>query len=112
MNNFDEVTKENKQEVNPQRLQIPDHPCSILIVDGSGSEKTNALFNLTNHQLDIDKIFLYVKDPQKPKYEYLIRKWQKVSENFFKDTKPFNEYSNDINNVLNNKIQKRKETFW
>ena len=78
MNNFDEVTKENKQEVNPQRLQIPDHPCSILIVDGSGSEKTNALFNLTNHQLDIDKIFLYAKGPYKSKYQHLIKKREKV----------------------------------
>ena len=87
MNNFDEVTKENKQEVNPQRLQIPDHPCSILIVDGSGSEKTNALFNLTNHQLDIDKIFLYAKDPYKSKYQHLIKKREKVGLKHFKGPK-------------------------
>ena len=30
---------------------------------GSGSGKTNGLLNLINNQLDIDKIFLYAKDP-------------------------------------------------
>ena len=29
---------------------------------GSGSEKANALLNLTNDQPDIDKIYLYAKD--------------------------------------------------
>ena len=30
---------------------------------GSRSGKTNALLNLKNHQPDIDKIYLYAKDP-------------------------------------------------
>ena len=29
----------------------------------SGSGKTNALLNLVNNESDIDKIYLYVKDP-------------------------------------------------
>ena len=33
----------------------------MLIVGGSGSGKTNALLNLMNNQLDIDKICLYAK---------------------------------------------------
>ena len=46
-------------------------------VGGSGSGKTNALLNLINHQLDIDKIYLYAKDPY-AKYHRLINKHQSV----------------------------------
>ena len=41
---------------------ISDHPYRILISGDSGSEKTNVLLNLINHQPDIDKIYLFVKD--------------------------------------------------
>ena len=30
---------------NANRIYIPDHPYRILIIDGSGSEKTNVIFN-------------------------------------------------------------------
>ena len=39
---------------NPTWPQIPYHPYSILIIGGSGSGKTNSVFNLINHQPDID----------------------------------------------------------
>ena len=39
----------------------PNYPYRILITKGSGSGKTNALLNLKNNQLDIDKIYLNVK---------------------------------------------------
>ena len=38
---FDDVTKENKKEHNPNLSQIPDHPCRILITGGFGFGKTN-----------------------------------------------------------------------
>ena len=44
---------------------IPDHPLRILLLGGFGSGKTNALLNLISHQPDIDKIYLYAKDPMK-----------------------------------------------
>ena len=56
MINFDDYTNENKIEHNSKWPYIPDHPYRILIVDGSGSGKTNVLLNLINNQLDIDKI--------------------------------------------------------
>ena len=62
MINFDDYTNENKLEHNPDWPYIPDHLCRILIMGGSGSGKTNALFNLINNLLDIDKIYLYAKD--------------------------------------------------
>ena len=40
----------------------PDHPYRILINEGSGYEKTNALSNLINNQVDIENICLYEKD--------------------------------------------------
>ena len=49
---------------------IPDHPYRILIIGGSGSGKTNALLNLINNQPDIDKIYLYAKDPYEAKYQF------------------------------------------
>ena len=54
------------------------HPHRILIIEGSGSGKTNALLNLTNNQLDIDKVYLYAKDPYEAKYQYLIEKREKA----------------------------------
>ena len=58
---FDDYTNENKTEHILKWLYIPDHPYRILIIEGSGSVKTNALLNLVNNQPDIDKIYLYVK---------------------------------------------------
>ena len=42
---------------------ILDHPYRVLIIRGSSSGKTNALLNLINNEPDIDKIYLYAKDP-------------------------------------------------
>ena len=61
------VTKETIKEHNTNWPQIPDHLYRILIIGGSGSGKTNSLFNLISHQQDIDKMYLYVKDPYEAK---------------------------------------------
>ena len=102
MINFDDYTNENKIEHNSKWPYIPDHPCRILTVDGPGSGKTNALLNLINNQLDIDKIYLYAKDPYEAKYQYLIDKREKVGLGHFKDTKAFMEYSNGMEDVYKN----------
>ena len=74
MINFDEYTNESKKERNLNSPYISDHPYRILIIGGSGTGKTNALLNLINNQQDIDKIYLYAKDPYEDKYQYLINK--------------------------------------
>ena len=56
--NFYDVAKENIKEHNPNWAQIPDHPSKILIIGGSGFEKTTSLFNLISQQPDIYKISL------------------------------------------------------
>ena len=74
MVNFDDYVNKNKTEHNSKWPCIPDHPYRILIIGGSGSGKTNALLNLINNQPDIDKIYLYAKDPYEAKYQFLINK--------------------------------------
>ena len=102
MINFDDHINENIIEHNSKWPYIPDHPYRILIIGGSGSGKTNALLNLINNQPDIDKIYLYVKDPYEAKYQYLINKREKVGLDHFDDPKAFIEYSNDMQDVHKN----------
>ena len=74
MINFNNNENENKTEHNTEWLYIPDHLYRILIIGGSGSGKTNALLNVINNQPDIDKMYLYAKDPYEKKYQFLISK--------------------------------------
>ena len=73
MINLDSIINENNKEHNKKGPYIPDHLYRILVIGGSGSEKTNALLNLINEQSDINKIYLYAKDLSEPKYEFLIK---------------------------------------
>ena len=73
-----------------------------MIIDGSGSGKTNVLLNLIENQPDIDKIYLYAKDLYEAKYQYLINKREGVGIDHFNDPKAFIEYSNDMHDVYKN----------
>ena len=46
----------------------------MLIIGPSGSGKTNTLLHLINNFHPIDKIYLYAKDTDEKKYQYLINK--------------------------------------
>ena len=63
MINFDDYNNENRTEHNKNWPYVPDHPYRIFIIGGSGSGKTNALFNLINNQPDTDKIIYMQKIP-------------------------------------------------
>ena len=68
MLNLDDIAsnkKENKDHNSPFR---------ILIIGPSGSGKTNTLLHLINNFHPIDKIYLYAKDKDEKKYQYLINK--------------------------------------
>ena len=96
MINFDEYTNESKIEHNSNWPYIPDDLYRIIIVGGSGSGKKNALFNLINNLPNIDKIYLYAKDPYEAKYQYIINKRENVGLDHFDGPKAFIEYSNDM----------------
>ena len=102
MINFDNYVNENRTKHNKSLPCIPDYPYRVLIIGGSGSGKTNLLLSLIENQPDIDKIYLYVKDPYESKYQYLINKREGVDINHFDDPKAFIEYSNDIHDVYKN----------
>ena len=102
MINFDEYTNENKRNNNPNWTYIPDHPYIISIIGSSVSGKTNALLNLIEDQPDIDKIYLYAKDPYEDKYQFLINKRKSVGLKHFNDPKAFIKYSNDMYDVYKN----------
>ena len=113
MINFDEYANENKKEHNFNWPYIPDHPYRIIImiiiiiiiiiiIEGSETEKTTALLNLINNQQHIDKIYLYAKDPQEDKYQYLINKRESVGLKHLNDPKSFIQNSNDMQKVYKN----------
>ena len=102
MIDFDDYANDNKTQHNSKWPYIPDHPYRILIIGGSGSGKANALLNLINNQPDIDKIYLYAKDPYEAKYRFLINKRESTGLKYFNDLRALIEYSNDMQDVYEN----------
>ena len=99
MNRYDQSVEINH---NPNLPYIPDHPYRILITGGSGSGKTNVLLILIKQQgLDIDKIYLYIKDPLQSK-QLLINGREKVGIESLKNPKAFTDYSQTIEDVYEN----------
>ena len=77
-------------------------PFRMLTIGPSGSDKTNTLLHLINNLHPIDKIYLYAKDIHEPKYEYLINKREQAGIKNLNDPHAFIEYSNDMDDVLDN----------
>ena len=102
MINLDSITNGNNKKHNKKWPYIPDHPYRILVIGGCGSEKTNALTNLMNGQIDIDKIYLYTKDMSEPKYKYLIKKRIDVGIKHLSNSNAFIECSNAMDGVYEN----------
>ena len=75
-------------------------PFRMLIIGPSGSGKTNTLLHLINNLHPIDKTYLYAKDIHEPKYEYLINKREQAGIKNLNDSQAFIEYSDDMNDVL------------
>ena len=94
MLNLDDIVsnkKENKDNIWPFRM---------LIIGPSGSGKTNTLLHLINNFHLIDKIFLHAKDTDKKKYQFLINKREQAGIKKLNDPHAFIEYSNYMNDVL------------
>ena len=72
------------------------------------------MLNLINEQNDIDKIYLYAKNLNEPKYEFLIKKHENVGIIYCNNPNAFIECSNTMNNVYKNiddYIQAENEKF-
>ena len=98
MLNFDDIVSNKKKS----SLERNDWPFRMLIIGPSGSGKTNTLLNLIDNFHPIDKIYLYAKDTDEKKYQYLINKREQVGIKNLNDPHAFMEYSNDMNDVLEN----------
>ena len=74
----------------------------MLIIGPSGSGKTNTSLHLIDKFHPIDKIDLFAKETDEEKYQYLINKREQAGIKNLNDPHAFIEYSNDMNNVLQN----------
>ena len=83
------IAIENIKEHNPNWPKGPAHTYRALITRGSGSGKTNPIVYLTSPEVDINKIYFYIKDLDKAKYQLLINKRENLGLKHFNDCKPF-----------------------
>ena len=102
MINLDNITNENNNKDNEKWPYISDDPYRILIIGGSGSGKTNTLLNLINEKNDIDKIYLYARDLNEPKYNIVIKKRENAGIKHLNDPNAFIECSNTMDDVYEN----------
>ena len=72
----------------------------MLIIGPSGSGKTNTLLHLINNFHPIDKIYLYAKDTDEKKYQYLINKREQAGIKNLNGPHAFMEYLSYMNDVL------------
>ena len=96
MLNLDDIVSNEKKSYS----ENDDCPFRMLIIGPSGSGKTNTLLHLIDKFYPIDKIYLYVKDTDEEEYQYLINKREQVGIKNLNDPYTFIEYSNDMNDVL------------
>ena len=95
MLNLDNIVN-NKKKIS----ENDDWPFRMLIIGPSGSGKTNTLLHLIDKFYPIDKIYLYAKDTDEDKYQYLINKREQAGIKNLNDPRAFIEYSNDMSDVL------------
>ena len=96
MLNLDDIVSNKKKSSSEHN----DWPFRMLIIGPSGSGKTNTLLHLINNCHPIDKIYLYAKDTDEKRYQYLINKREQAGIKNLNDPYVFTEYSNDMNDVL------------
>ena len=94
MLNLDDIVSNKKGNKNN------DCPFRMLIIGPSGSGKTNTLLHLINNFNTIDKIYLYAKDTDEKKYQFFMNKREQAGIKNLNDPHAFIEYSNDMDDVL------------
>ena len=95
MLNLGDIVSNNKSS-----SEHNDWPFRMLIIGPSGSGETNTLLHLINNLHPIDKIYLYAKDIDEKKYQFLTNKREQARLKNLNDPKSFIEYSNDMSDAL------------
>ena len=93
MISFDNYTNENKTEHN-SRSSIQNNNNRRFWI-----RKNKFIIKLNKQSVDNDEIYLYGKDFYEAKYQYFIKKREKVGLKHYDDPKVFIEYSNDMQGV-------------
>ena len=101
MLNLDDIVS-NKKTIERSSSERNIWPFRMLIIGPSGSGKTNTLLHLINNLHPIDKIYLYAKDTDEEKYQFLINKREQAGIKNLNDPHAFIEYSNDMDHVFDN----------
>ena len=105
MINLDSITNENNKKHNEKWPYILDHVYRILITGGSGSGKRNELPNFINEQDNrdvIDMIYLYARDLNEPKYQFLINKRENAGIKHANNANTYIKCSNMTDDVYDN----------
>ena len=76
MLNLDDIVSNKKKSSSKN----DDWPFRMLVIGPSGSGKTNTLLHLISNFHPIDKIYLYAKDADEKKYQYLINKREQAGD--------------------------------
>ena len=94
MLNLDNITTKNDNK---------DWPYRKLIIGPSGSAKTNYLLNsIQKDNKIIDKIYLFTKNLEEPKYQLLIEKREQAGIKNSKDKNASIKYSSNMDDILKN----------
>ena len=96
MLNLDDIISNKKKSSSEHN----DLPFRMLIIGSSGSGKTNTLLHLIEKFHPIDKIYLYAKDTDEKKYQYLTNKREQAGIRNLNNPHAFIVYSNDMNDAL------------
>ena len=107
MLNLDNIVSNKKKSSS----ENDDWPFRMLIIGPSGSGRTNTFLHLIDKFHPIDKIYLYAKDTDEEKYQYLINKREQAGIKNLNDPQAFIEYSSDINDVLEDIINYNKKRY-
>ena len=99
MLNLDNIGSNKKKSFS----ENDDWPFRMLIIGPSGAGKTNTLLHLIDKFHPIDKIYLYAKDSDEEKYQYLINKREQVG---IKNLNDMNDVLEDINNYNKDRDKK------
>ena len=92
MFNLDNITEKNENKTWPYKK---------LIIGPSGSGKTNYFLNSIQKDNNIiDKIYLYAKDLEEPKYKFSINKREQAGIKNMNDPTAFIEYSSTMDDIF------------